>query len=158
LFLLIPKYALVIFLPAFINLNFSQQADILNSGSFRGELNGKKFENPIRYGTSENLFTIVTVNENFVLTINWRNISSISDIKKGITKLPIDDNSVIISFIDKKMGFPLIVTGGLLKIYQKDSRGLNGTLDFTALSRFPVNGKNYKVSMLNGNFRIDLIK
>jgi hypothetical protein len=50
------------------------------------------------------------------------------------------------------MGLPLIFTGGLLKIYQKDSRGVDDALEFIAISRFPMNGGNYRVNPANGNF------
>ncbi len=143
---------------------FGQDIEILYKGSFKGELNGKKFENHIRSGASGNLFatgnlfTIETSNDDFVLTINWPNINSIDEIEKQYIKLPAEDNSVIISFFERKSDFSFVITRGFLHIYQKDSHGLNGKLEFTALSRFTNDGKNSKVTLLNGNFRIDFRK
>ncbi|HVO74265.1 MAG TPA: hypothetical protein VMT35_09610 [Ignavibacteriaceae bacterium] len=150
------KFLLIFLLSVCLKPVFSQHLDILNTGSFKGELNGQRFDTGIRFGTSENLFVIEASDDDFVLIIIWRDIGSIDEIKKQFIKLPAEDDRVSVTFIEKNTNF--IITGGLLHIYRKDSQGLNGTIEFTARNRFTKNNNDQRASLLEGNFSIDLVE
>ena len=111
---------------------YPQEVQVTDTGSFSGLINGKEFTAPIRFGESDNSVSIATGNESFTLTLNWKKISSLGEIKTGTYKLPAKDDNPTILYLDNNAGMPSIVTDGVLNITENDGDVLKGTLQFTA--------------------------
>lgn len=147
---LLPIFILLISVSSEIH---SQEVNVTDAGSFSGTLNGKEFKNMIRFGESDKIVSLATGDESFTLTINFKDITSISEIKTGTVNLP--DNSVTVLYIDSNMGMPSIITGGSLSITENSDNILKGKLEFTASAGGvpkEMGGKEIKLS--NGTFEI----
>jgi hypothetical protein len=141
------------------SLLLAQEVEVKDAGKFSGSINGKEFQNMIRYGKSEGLFTIATGDESFTLTINWRGVNFPAEIKPGTKKLPVNDNSVTVSYLDNKMEMPFIISGGNLTVTESDGKMLKGTLEFTAAGGgIPKEMGGTETKLTKGKFEIDLTK
>lgn len=149
--------AVLILNAAFIQTALPQKMDgveVTDAGKFEGNLNGKEFSNPIRYGEAEDLVSIATGDENFTLTINCQGVSKISEIKTGTYKLPSDENIKVL-YLDNKAAVPCIISSGTLTITKNDSKELKGTLEFTAaMGGIPKEMGGSETKLTGGKFEI----
>ena len=137
--------------------NFPQKMDgvkVTDAGTFEGSINGKTFSDMIRYGEAEDLVTIATGDKNFTLTINCKDVSTISELKTGNYKLPSDKNITVL-FVDNNAAVPCIITEGSLNITENNYERLKGTLSFTAsMGGIPKGMGGAETKLSNGNFEI----
>ena len=140
---------------------FAQKMDgveVTDAGSFQGSINGNDFNNMIRFGEAENMVSIATGDESFTLTINCKSVSTISEIKTGIYKLPSDKN-VTVLYLDNNAALPCIITNGTLNITQNDEYLLKGTLEFTAaMGGIPKEIGGTEIKLTGGSFNISKLK
>jgi hypothetical protein len=140
----------------FSSITVAQQVEVRDAGKFSGSIDGKDFQNMIRYGKSEKLFTIATGDENFTLTINWNSVSSPAQIKPGATKLPAKDNSVTVLYLNNTMEMPFIISSGSITIIESSGKTLKGTLEFTAAGGgIPKEMGGAETKLSNGKFEIN---
>ena len=128
---------------------------VTDAGTFKGELNGKKFQTSIRYSEAKDLVAMATGDESFTLTINYSGISSLSEMKPGTYDLP-ESKDVKVIFLDNTLGMPSVVSSGKFTITENNGKVVKGTLDFTASAGgIPkeMGGKESKLS--GGSFVIN---
>lgn len=151
----------ILFFLIMIAYSFPQKMDgvkVTDAGTFEGKINGKEFSNPIRYGESEDLLTIATGNQNFTLTINWKGVSSLKEIKSGSVTIPDKNNSVTVIYLDNNAGMPSIVTSGTITI-KNDEKEFSGTLVFTASTGgIPKEMGGTETKLSDGKFLINVNK
>jgi hypothetical protein len=151
----------IVFLLVFGAYAFPQKMDgveVTDAGTFEGNINGKEFNNPIRYGEAEDLVSIAAGDENFTLTINCSGVSKISDLKSGTYKLPSDENIKVL-YLDNNAAIPCIISGGTLTITKNDSKELKGTLEFTAaMGGIPKEMGGSETKLTSGKFEINKMK
>jgi hypothetical protein len=127
---------------------------VTDAGTFSGNLNGKNFNNPIRYSEAEDLVTITTGDEGFTLTINCEGISSISQLKTGAYKLP-SSEEVTVTILDHNNPMPSMVTSGNFTISENDEKVIKGSLEFTASAGgIPKEMGGTETSLTDGKFEI----
>jgi hypothetical protein len=155
---LLTLFAFIILVSTSVKI-FPQQVEVKDAGSFSGSLNGKEFNNPIRFGESDEIVSIATGDETFTLTLNFNDIASISQIKTGTVKLPAKDNSVTVMYVDNNMGMPSIITDGTLTIMENNDKVLRGKLEFIASAGgVPKEMGGTEIKLSNGSFEIPKTK
>ncbi|GMR25366.1 MAG: hypothetical protein BMS9Abin39_0660 [Ignavibacteria bacterium] len=134
------------------------EVKVTDAESFSGTLNGDEFNDPIRYGESKDIETIVSGDKNFTLTINWNDINKINEIKPSKYKLPGNDN-VTVLYVHNNAAVPFMVSDGKLIITESNGNQLKGTLDFSVnAGGLPKEMGGTETRLSNGNFEIKLKK